>query len=156
MNLHEKHVSWADLPTEWINFDTSILKKIEMVVAVAISDALPLLERCRKRASFVSPQMCVLFITASERPASATAVGCFACNGSGALGETNLHLWLHIMDNDVNPYLPSPARSLSLSLTHPLTLRGGALCESQRSHENSLSRAPEHNIGRFRLKWSQA
>lgn len=51
----------------------------------------------------------VLFITASERPASATAVGCFACNGCGASADTNLHLWFHIVGNDFTPPpLPFP------------------------------------------------
>lgn len=32
MDLHEKHFFWAVLPTEWINFNISLLKKIEMVI----------------------------------------------------------------------------------------------------------------------------
>lgn len=97
--------------------------------------------------------MCVLFITASERPASATAVGCFACNSSSALVETNLHLWFHIIGRDV-------PLSFSLSLHPPLSpsppatdpsppcWTGGAFYKRQRSHENSQSRALEHNVGR--------
>lgn len=71
-------------------------------------------------------QMCVLFITASEKPASATAVGCFACNGSGALVEANLHLWFHIIGNDVTAsvFLPPFLFSLSLAEWDEPSVRG--------------------------------
>lgn len=39
-------------------------------------------------------------------PASATAVGCFACSRSGESLETHLHLWFHITGSDVPPPLP--------------------------------------------------
>lgn len=95
-----------------------------------------------------SAQMCVLFITAREKPASATAARCFACNCSSVLEETILLLWFHIKGSSATTCLLS-------SLAHCTSLflwLGGANCTSERCHENDLSRAPEHNLGRFRLK----
>lgn len=59
-----------------------------------------------------------LSVAASENdPASATAVGCFACSGSAESLETHLHSWFHITSGDVPPsssVSPSPVSLLLL------------------------------------------
>lgn len=63
--------------------------------------------------------MCVLFSAASERPVSAAAVGCFTCNGSSAVVGADLHLWFHIVSNNVTPslFLPPFLCALSVSIS---------------------------------------
>lgn len=68
--------------------------------------------------------MCVLFITASERPGSAAAAAeRFACDGRGAVAGADLHLRFHKNQPRYSIALPSSlSSSLSLGFTRLLEI----------------------------------
>lgn len=94
-----------------------------------------------KEQGFWAAQMCVLFITANERPASAAAVECFACSGSRVLAGAHLHSRFGITSDNVASSFFLPPFLCSATATTV--------------YEKSLSGAVEHDPGRFRWNGSK-